>query len=108
MEGQQNPNEPGKSGTPGQQGGQQQDREKQERERQQREREKQGGQQGGGRWRSTGWWRPTGWSAKRTISLVILNRKRREGTPAALFVCAPLESRAIAFAGSVSDFGQTA
>ena len=43
MEGQQNPNEPGKSGTPGQQGGQQQDREKQERERQQREREKQGG-----------------------------------------------------------------
>lgn len=48
MEGQQNPNEPGKSGTPGQQGGQQQDRERQERERQQREREKQGGQQGGG------------------------------------------------------------
>jgi hypothetical protein len=47
MEGQQNPNEPGKS-NPGQ-GGQQQDREKQERERQQREREKQGGgQQGGG------------------------------------------------------------
>ena len=40
MEGQQNPNEPGKSGNPGQQGGQQQDREKQERERQQREREK--------------------------------------------------------------------
>jgi hypothetical protein len=63
MEGQQNPNEPGKASAPGQQGGQQGDRERQERERQQREREKQGGQQGGGR--------PTGWrSAKRTISLV--------------------------------------
>ena len=48
MDTQQNPpNEPGKS--PGQQGGQQQDKEKEERERQQREREKQGGgQQGGG------------------------------------------------------------
>ncbi len=49
MDPQQNPNEPGKSNTPGQQGGQQQDKEKEERERQQREREKQGGgQQGGG------------------------------------------------------------
>src|SRR5882757_11243532 len=47
MDTQQNPDEPGKS--PGQQGGQQQDKEKEERERQQREREKQGGgQQGGG------------------------------------------------------------
>jgi hypothetical protein len=42
----QNPNEPGKSNTPGQQGGQQQDRARQERAG--REREKQGGQQGGG------------------------------------------------------------
>ena len=54
MDTQQNPNEPGKSPSPGQQGGQQQDRdreerERQERERQQREGEKQGGgQQGGG------------------------------------------------------------
>jgi hypothetical protein len=47
MDTQQNPNEPGKS--PGQQGGQQQDKETEERERQRREREKQGGgQQGGG------------------------------------------------------------
>ena len=47
MDQQPNPNEPGKSNTPGQQGGQGQDRERQERER--REREKQGGgQQGGG------------------------------------------------------------
>jgi hypothetical protein len=47
MEGQQNPNEPGKPNVPGQQGGaQQEERERQERERQQREREKQGG--GGG------------------------------------------------------------
>jgi hypothetical protein len=47
MDTQQNPNEPGKSNNPGQQGGQGQDRERQERER--REREKQGGgQQGGG------------------------------------------------------------
>ena len=43
MDTQQNPNEPGKSPSPGQQGGQQQDREREERERQQREREKQGG-----------------------------------------------------------------
>jgi len=43
MESQHNPNEPGKSGGPGQQGGQDKDREKQERERQQREGEKQGG-----------------------------------------------------------------
>ena len=54
MEAQHNPNEPGKHGGPGQQGGQQQDREKQERERQererqQREREKGGGSQQGGR-----------------------------------------------------------
>ena len=42
METQRNPNEPGKSGGPGQQGGQEGDRERQERERQQREREKQG------------------------------------------------------------------
>jgi hypothetical protein len=55
METERNPNEPGKSGGPGQQGGQEGDREKQERERQQREHEKQGGggqpgggQQGGG------------------------------------------------------------
>jgi len=49
MDTQQNPDEPGKSPSPGQQGGQQQDREKEERERQQRECEKQGGgQQGGG------------------------------------------------------------
>jgi len=49
MDTQQNPNEPGKSPSPGQQGGQQQDRESEERERQRREREKQGGgQQGGG------------------------------------------------------------
>ena len=50
MDTQQNPpNEPGTSPSPGQQGGQQQDKEKEERERQQREREKQGGgQQGGG------------------------------------------------------------
>ena len=47
MDTQQNPNEPGKSNTPGQQGGQGQDRETQERER--REREKQGGGQQGGR-----------------------------------------------------------
>ena len=47
MDPQQNPNEPGKSNTPGQQGGQGQDRETQERER--REREKQGGGQQGGR-----------------------------------------------------------
>ena len=99
MEGQQNPNEPGKSGTPGQQGGQQQDREKQERERQQREREKQGGQQGGGGGQQGG-------QAKRTISLVILKRKRREATPAALFVCAPLESRAIAFTGLLAILGK--
>src|SRR5207249_598885 len=44
---QRNPNEPGKSGGPGEQGGQEGDREKQERERQQREREKQGGGGGG-------------------------------------------------------------
>jgi hypothetical protein len=49
MDTQQNPNEPGKSPSPGQQGGQEQDREREERERQRREREKQGGgQQGGG------------------------------------------------------------
>jgi len=54
MDPKQNPNEPGKSTSPGQQGGQQQDKEREERERQQREREKQGGgqqgpgQQGGG------------------------------------------------------------
>src|SRR4029453_17590288 len=49
MQGQQNPNEPGKSGAPGQQGGQQGDRERQERERQQREKQGGGGgQQGGG------------------------------------------------------------
>src|SRR6185312_16846322 len=48
MEGQQNPNDPGKHNAPGQQGGQQQEeRERQERERQQREREKQGGGGGG-------------------------------------------------------------
>jgi len=48
MDTQQNPNEPGKSSSPGQQGGQQ-DREREERERQRREQEKQGGgQQGGG------------------------------------------------------------
>jgi hypothetical protein len=34
MDEQQNPNEPGKQHSPGQQGGQEQDREKQERERQ--------------------------------------------------------------------------
>ena len=45
---QQNPNEPGKSNAPGQEGGHEQDRERQERERQQRDRERQGGQQGGG------------------------------------------------------------
>jgi hypothetical protein len=45
MDTKQNPNEPGKS--PGEQGGQQQDREREERERQQREREKQGGGQQG-------------------------------------------------------------
>ena len=55
MDTQQNPpNEPGKSPSPGQQGGQQQDRdreerERQERERQQREGEKQGGGQQSGR-----------------------------------------------------------
>jgi hypothetical protein len=44
MDTQQNPNEPGKSPSPGQQ-----DREREERERQRREQEKQGGgQQGGG------------------------------------------------------------
>ena len=50
METERNPNEPGKSGGPGQQVGQEGDRERQERERQQREREKQGGggQPGGG------------------------------------------------------------
>jgi len=49
MDTQQNPNEPGKSPSPGQQGGGQQDREREERERQRREQEKQGGgQQGGG------------------------------------------------------------
>jgi hypothetical protein len=46
MDTQQNPNEPGKSNTPGQQGEQGQDRERQERER--RERAKQGGGQHGG------------------------------------------------------------
>ncbi len=46
---QRNPNEPGKSGGPGQQSGKEQDQKRQERERQQREREKQGrGKQGGG------------------------------------------------------------
>jgi hypothetical protein len=66
METERNPNEPGKSGCPGQQGGQEGDRERQERERQQREREKQGGggQPGG---------RPTRWrSARRTIRLIAL------------------------------------
>ena len=49
MDTQENPNEPGKSTSPGQQGGQQKDRESEEREHQRREREKQGGgQQGGG------------------------------------------------------------
>ncbi len=47
MDTQQDPNEPGKSPSPGQQGGQQQDRESEERERQRREREKQGGGQQG-------------------------------------------------------------
>ena len=46
---QQNPNEPGKSPSPGQQGGGQQDRDREERERQRREQEKQGGGQQGGR-----------------------------------------------------------
>ena len=51
IETQRNPNEPGKSGDPGQQGVQEGDRERQEPERQQREREKQGGggQPGGGK-----------------------------------------------------------
>ena len=63
MDTQQNPNEPGKSPSPGQQGGQEQDREREERERQRREREKQGGgQQGGGQ-------------ARRTIRLVLLNQQ---------------------------------
>ena len=39
MDTQQNPNEPGKPPSPGQQGGGQQDREREERERQRRERE---------------------------------------------------------------------
>jgi len=67
MEGQQNPNEPGKPNAPGQQGGgQQEERERQERERQQREREKQGGG-----WRPRTWWQPTG----RTISLVVSEKE---------------------------------
>ena len=74
MDPQQNPNEPGKSNTPGQQGGQGQDRERQERER--REREKQGG--------ATGWRPARRWPARRTIRLLFSKRsERREATPAA-------------------------
>jgi hypothetical protein len=44
METQRKPNEPGRSGAPGQQGGERKQHcDKQERERQQRERDKQGG-----------------------------------------------------------------